>query len=258
MSNWLKQSKDKPLYPELIWSRPENKNLAGRILVIGGHSGGLSNIVSTFEFAKKAGAGYVSAILPDSTKKFVGQMDDITFAPSNSSGGFSREATAELIEKAYVADITILCGEMGQNSETLVAINRLVNEYKGCIAISSDALDYFNQQPLDIFDREKTLIVSNTKQLQKLSANLRLTDNITSDMELTRVTNFLNNFTNYPSALILEHQNNIYCHYIDKISITTGDKINQIKTLAYASVWLAQNSSKVFEAITTAVFESFK
>ena len=38
---WHKQG-TKPLYPDVIWSKPENKQAAGKLLIIGGHAYGFS------------------------------------------------------------------------------------------------------------------------------------------------------------------------------------------------------------------------
>ena len=39
---WHKQTSSKPLFPELIWSRPENRQLAGKLLIIGGNLHGFA------------------------------------------------------------------------------------------------------------------------------------------------------------------------------------------------------------------------
>ena len=53
---WHKQS-DKPLFPELEWSRPENKQQAGKLLVIGGNKFGFVEPSEAFAAAEKAGVG---------------------------------------------------------------------------------------------------------------------------------------------------------------------------------------------------------
>ena len=35
---WHKQTVEKPLFPDILWSRPQNKRQAGKLLIVGGHA----------------------------------------------------------------------------------------------------------------------------------------------------------------------------------------------------------------------------
>ena len=73
-SYWHKQTADQPLFKDLLWSRPENRAQAGKLVIIGGNLHGISAPAEAYRQAEKAGAGSVRVLLPDSLKKTVGRM----------------------------------------------------------------------------------------------------------------------------------------------------------------------------------------
>ena len=56
-SYWHKQTADKPLYPDIEWSKPEQKSQAGRIGIIGGNSLGFAGVAEAYQTTLKTGAG---------------------------------------------------------------------------------------------------------------------------------------------------------------------------------------------------------
>ena len=65
---WYKQTVAKPLYPELLWSRPENRKHAGKLLIVGGHAQSFAAPAQAFSKAGKAGIGtarYVRLVILD-------------------------------------------------------------------------------------------------------------------------------------------------------------------------------------------------
>ena len=70
---WHKQTPDQPLYPDLLWSRPQNKKQAGKLLVVGGNAHGFAAAGEAFAQATAAGIGTARVLLPDSLRKTVGR-----------------------------------------------------------------------------------------------------------------------------------------------------------------------------------------
>src|SRR5471030_891522 len=104
-TNWLRQTADKPLFPDLLWSRPENKRQAGKLLIVGGSVDGFAAPAAAFSAAAEAGIGTARVLLPDSTRKVLGtSFAEAEFCPSTPSGSFSRQALAQLLENAEWAD----------------------------------------------------------------------------------------------------------------------------------------------------------
>ena len=93
---WQRQDK-KPLFPEIEWNKPERRDQAGKLLIIGGSAGNFRAVALAYEAALKAGIGQVKVLVPDSLKKMIPPIiTDIIFAPSNISGSFSMDAEANL------------------------------------------------------------------------------------------------------------------------------------------------------------------
>ena len=58
----------------MLWSRPENKKHAGKLLVVGGNAQGFAAAAEGYSYADKAGAGTVRVLLPDSLQKTVSKL----------------------------------------------------------------------------------------------------------------------------------------------------------------------------------------
>src|SRR5579884_1584050 len=145
---WLKQGPDKPLFPDLIWSRPENKAFAGKLLVIGGNAHGFAAAADAYSEAVKTGAGSVRVLLPDVLMKTVSKLFPAgEYVTSTPSGSFARQALSEILAASEWADASLLAGNFGHNSETAVLLEQYIEKCKGALIITHDGLDYFVRQP---------------------------------------------------------------------------------------------------------------
>nr|MDQ3094139.1 hypothetical protein [bacterium] len=92
---WKKQLNE-PLFPEIIWSRPENRMSAGKLLIIGGNKFAIAAPVNANKYSFDAGAGSARVLMPEATHKAFGKIiSEGYFAPSNFSGSFAKNALAE-------------------------------------------------------------------------------------------------------------------------------------------------------------------
>lgn len=260
---WLKQAADKPLFPELLWSRPENKKFAGKLLIIGGNAHGFSAPAEAYNAAEKAGIGTVRVILPGAIQKLVGGFfENAFFAPSTPSGSFSQRAVAEFIEQAEWADAVLIAGDLGRNSETAIAMEALINKYKAPLILTKDAADYFKDAPKQLIERPNTTLVISLAQLQKLVQNAGFEKPVTFDMSLIRLVEALHEFTAlYKVNIIVKHLDQIVVACAGQVSTTHLNKdreIWRVQTAAFASVWWLQNSTKPFEALTTSLVSALE
>src|SRR4051812_2319498 len=103
--NWLRQTTNKPLFPDVLWSRPENRRHAGKLLIVGGHKQEFNEVSAAYAASIKAGIGTVRVILPDSLQKTLGKMfPEAEYAASTPIGSFSRQALGTLLDVADWAD----------------------------------------------------------------------------------------------------------------------------------------------------------
>jgi len=257
---WQKQTLLKPLYPDLLWSRPENKRQAGKLLIIGGSSHGFAAVGKAYAAATRAGIGTARVVLPDSTKKILGSSLEAGFAPSTPSGSFAQNALATSLEQAEWADAVLLAGDFGRNSETAILLEKFVEKYKGQLTLVGDGLDYFLDGGSAALARPKTLLVINLGQLQKLAAANRPNPAIKQSASLQSLVEILHGWTNENRQLNLltQHAGQIVVARAGQVSTTPAAEPDWPAIAAYASVWWLQQTNKTFEAVTTAVFEYLK
>lgn len=256
-SFWLKQTKDKPLYPDLIWSRPESKLQAGKLLIAGGNIHSFNSVNIAFQESIKAGIGSTAVLLPDVLQKTLSKFfTEAEYCISTPSGSMSSKALSALIDLSLWADGVLLAGDFGKNSETAILIETFVNKFSGFICLSNDSVDYFLIDPSQILQRDNTLLVLNYSQLTKLATAAKFSLAFTSTLELNQIVERLHDFTIDKSVNILVYKdNNIYVANKGKVSSTylAEDNISQTKLASHASVWSIQNPGKIFEATSSSV-----
>jgi len=127
---WLKQTPENPLFPKLLWSKPENKLGSGKLLIFGGSNSGFAKVAGAFQSAQKSNAGQIRILLPDVLQRTLKLLlPEAGFLPSNPSGGFSNLGFGELISEAQWADGVLVPGDLGHNSETEILIEKFANKY---------------------------------------------------------------------------------------------------------------------------------
>ena len=255
---WLKQTTN-PLFPDLLWSRPENKRQAGKLLVVGGNSHGFAAPATAYGAAQKAGIGSSRVLLPDKLQKTLSRlMPEAEFAPSTLSGSLSKKALAQLLDSAQWADGVLLAGDFGRNSETAILLDSFTNKHEGQISIAQDGLDYFLGPNSPLIDRADTLGVINLGKLQRLAKNNRPATPVLHSMMLAELVEILHDWTTgNPGQIITKHADHFIVASGGQVSTTVATQESnwQIESAAYASVWWLQNPKKPFEAMTTAIYE---
>jgi len=251
---WHKQTADKPLFPDLLWSRPENKRLAGKLLIIGGNAHGFAAAAEAYTEAEKAGIGTVRVLLPDSLQKTVGRVFPAgEYAPSTPSGSFGQTALAEVLAMASWADGVLLAGDFGRNSETAILLEQLLIKYSGQLTLTGDAIDYCLTNPSVLLARPHTLLTPSFSQLQKLAAASHFATALTSKLDFLHTIEALHDFTGQHKAYcVLQHLLTIFAAVDGQVSTTkpVPDASSELTLASHAAVWWLQNPIKPFEALT--------
>jgi NAD(P)H-hydrate repair Nnr-like enzyme with NAD(P)H-hydrate dehydratase domain len=255
---WHKQAADKPLFPELLWSRPENKRQAGKLLIVGGNLHGFAAPAEAYQAATTAGIGTAKVMLPDALKKAVGPIiENGEYAPSTPSGSFSQKSLSELLELASWSDAVLLAGDFGRNSETAILLEKFLEKSSVPTVLTKDSIDYFNHLPQKIFKRNKTTLVITMAQLQRLCKGLGYPKPVRFGMDLLALVELLHELTEqYKAAVIVKHLNQMVVTVQGQVSTLALAKdmpIWRVKTAAAVSVWWLQNPTRPFEALSTAL-----
>lgn len=255
---WQPQTKEKPLFPELEWSRPENRAHAGKLLVVGGNLYGFAAPAEAYAEALKAGIGVARVLLPEAVRKIIGPIiEHGEFAPSTPSGSFSQKALDEVLLQASWADGICLAGDLGRNSETAILLEKLLAKSSLPTTLTKDAIDYAVSAPQTVLGRPNTLLVLSLSQLQRLATAAKFPQAITFSMDLLHLVAWLHEFTG-------AHQPHIIVKQLDSLLVAVDGRVSttkletdlpiwRVKTASHASVWWLQNQGKPFEALTTSL-----
>jgi hypothetical protein len=253
---WHKQTLDTPLFPDLLWSKPENKAQAGKLLIVGGNVHAFTAPANAYQAAQAAGAGSIRVLLPDALKASLGKI--ITFAdyvPSTPSGSFSQKALADLLDQAAWADAVLLAGDFGRNSETAILIEKFLLGYSGPVVLTKDSIEYLSFNPASIRKRPQTILVLSLSQLQRLLVALRSPLAVSLNRPLIQIVETLHELTaTFPFAITTKHHDHLITALAGNVAttaVTPGD-VWSVDTAARSSVWLMQNPSKPFAALATA------
>lgn len=256
---WQKQQSSKPIFKDLLWSRPEQKALAGKLLIIGGNSHAIAAPGEAFMLAGKAGPGEVKVVMPDKTRKLIGGKLPlgIELTPSTPSGSFSKEALVPIQGYCAWANATLFAGDIGRNSETAILLEQLASKMPGLQTYTRDAADYFSNFSLTLLDRQDTLLVLSLAQLQKFALSAKSQTAITFDMGLPNLCNALSELTQVHKAYIITQQfKNVITACDGQVVVTTVESEPEkwrLKTATSASVWWMQNPGQPLQALATAI-----
>ncbi len=210
-SFWRTQSSTKPLFPDIEWSKPEQRTQAGKLAIVGGNKLGFVAVNDAYRIATELGAGQIRAMLPEALKKAVPvTITDAVFIPSNASGGFSREATPELLAAANWADVCLLIGDMGRNSETAMALEDMLGSFDGHLVVTRDAVELLKPVSERLVNRPETTLVLSFAQLQKLLQSVYYPRILSFSMQLMQLVDALHKFTiTYPVNIVTFHHNQL-------------------------------------------------
>lgn len=259
-SYWHRQRQSDALFPDLLWSRPENRALAGKLLIIGGNAFGFAAPAEAYDEANKAGIGVARVLLPDALKSTVGKViENGDFAPSTPSGSFSQKGIGEFLIHASWADSVLLAGDFGHNSETAILLEKFIEKYHGQLVVAKDAADYFTHSPRALLARPNTTLAISFAQLQRLATSAHFTQPFTFGMDMLHLVDALHELTStYQINIIVKHLQNILVAANGEVSSTRLDEDLEIwRTVVAtrASVWWLQNPGKTLAALTTAVYD---
>lgn len=251
---WHKQTSS--LFPELEWNKPERRNQAGRLLIIGGNMHNLSAPSKSFDTAKRTGIGDIHLILPSKTKRLVAAaLPEAYFLPSTYSGEFSSKGSFELLEHALWADTVLIPGNVGRNSQTSILLEDLLRSYSSRVVLSCDSIDALASSTQFLLQRKNTTLVANFAQLQSLIKQTDTPVAITYTMDLTRIVEVLHSVTTqFASDIVTLHQNQLLVASNGLVSSTkVSSEISKSWRVTYASLascFQTWNPENTFKALT--------
>lgn len=257
-SYWQRQDPAKPLFPDVEWNKPERRDQAGRLAIIGGNKIGFAAVATAYDDALKAGIGQCRVVLPDVLKRAIPtNITDTLFVPTNPSGGMAKDGLAEMQAAATWADILLLIGDTGRNSETAITLEELLRTNNTPAVITRDNFDLLKNSSELLLSRDNTLLVLSFAQLQKLFQSVYYPKILTFSMQLSNLVEALHKFTiTYPATIAVLHQQSFIVAHTGNVVTTPWQNPMAIwrgSVATKAAVYWAWNLTKPLEAVTTSL-----
>lgn len=255
---WHRQTPETPLYPEVEWSKPEQRSQAGRLGIIGGNKLGFAGVADAYSTALQTGAGEVRALLPDVLKRTIPTaITDTVFAPTTPSGSLARTALPDLTALGAWASGILLIGDAGRNSETAILYEDFITSYSGPLTLTRDAVDLVKNSSGVLAERPSTLLVVSFAQLQKLFSSVYYPKILTFSMQLSSLVEALHKFTiTYPIGVMVLHRDTLLVAEKGEVTTTRWENPmaiwrGSVATTA-ASYWL-WNPGALLKATTASI-----
>lgn len=255
---WKKQTPESPLFPDIEWSKPEQRTQRGRLGIIGGNKLGFAGVAEGYSTALNAGAGDVRVLLPDVLKRTIPtNITDTVFGASNPSGSLSKDAKPELHALGDWATGILMIGDAGRNSETAILYEDFLMDYDGQLTLTRDAVDLIKNSPQTLAERPKTLLVMSFAQLQKLFQSVYYPKILTFSMQLASLVEALHKFTiTYPVTIAVLHKDYLLVAGGGEVTSTLWQSPMAIwrgSVAAKAATYCLWNPGKQLQAVTASL-----
>ncbi len=258
MNYWQKQTAESPLFPDVEWNKPERRDQAGRLGILGGSSLSFAAVADSYAIAKDTGAGEIRVLLPDALRRTVpASMVDVTFGATTPSGGLAADAKMEVNALGNWADELLLCGDAGKNSQTAILYEELVTTYDKPIILTRDAVDLLQNSAEMVLDNPHVIFVLSFAQLQRLFRAVYYPKMLAFSMQLAQFVETLHKFTiTYPVTIVTLHANQlVIAHGGDIITQPWNDpmRIWRGHTAARAASYLLWTPQSPLKALAASI-----
>ena len=261
MTYWRQQTPETPLFPDIEWNKPERRDQAGKLGIIGGNKLGFVSVAESYSLAFEAGVGDARVLLPDVLKRSIPtSITETIFGTSNPSGSLARDALTSMHALGAWADGILLVGDAGRNSETALVYDDFISSYSGQLTITRDAIDLVRNNNSLLVDRPNTVFVASFAQVQKLFQSVYYPKILTFSMHLAQLIEALHKFTvTYPVTIVTLHRETLIIANNGEVVTQAWDNPMMIWRGAMATraaVYCLWTPSKPLEAVATSVLST--
>ena len=259
MNYWQQQTNSKPLFPDLIWSKPEQLAQAGTLGIVGGNKLGFLVVANAYQAALKTGIGEVKIVLPKDLKKPLGDIKGATFAPSNLSGSLAKDALEHLFSLNNETDGILLIGDAGRNTETQMLYETFFrdNLKTNPVIITRDSVDLLLGVMHEIIERPNIILVLSFSQLQKVFQSVYYPVVLVHSIQTSKLVEAIHKFTiTHPATITVFHNDQFIVAKNGEVITADFDRPTDIwqgNLPAKIAVWNVWNPTKPLEATVTAL-----
>lgn len=248
---------EKPLFPDLLWSRPTLRSRGRRLLIVGGHKHEFSLVQDIYQVAEAAGIGEAQAALPDTLQRLVGGGEFGHFLPATIAGSLGKAALGELLHTAKDYDGVIIGANLTNNSETGIMIESLISQSEQPVVITEETINTLKFQPELITGNPKALVITTMNGLFALANHHHMPLAIRSNSGLMGKLEIIHQLVSISECSYLVFDNEVIVAAEGEMSVTQlpiGLTDQPGVMIGLASTFWLQQRSRPFEALTIAAF----
>jgi len=249
---WQIQDKE-PLFPDTLWSKPETKALAKRLVIIGGHTGGFDQVAAAYQAAREAGIGQTKVALPDKLRSVLAKsLPDAVFVPSSPNGTVGDKALNDLLSYEQWADLSLIC-QTSDNSESALCVTHFAQRRQKPLVLGDEAALALKSDPA-LLNQPGLYLVLSLAALQQVIKFLSPGLLIKHDMGLRPLALALAAIDT-PAGLVTVYDQHVLVKVGDNVTSTKRQSTPSLAALAgFSAVWLAWEPAKPLAALSTAAF----
>ena len=248
---------DQPLYPAILYNRPVTRHAAGRLLVVGGHTGEFSLPTQLNQLALAAGLGECVTAMPDALLKFLGGAPGVSFVPSSPSGSLDPAALSQILYLSEEADAVAVGASLSNNSQTAILTERLVAEVERPVVLFGDAFVALQHYVPQIAARPDTLLIMTMPEIFKLAGTLGILIRIRRDGGLINKLEIVRDVAAAVAGQIVVYGSEIIVSAGDEAVVTPVNYRLSLVPAAYyavlATLWL-QNPTRRRQGLATGAY----
>lgn len=248
---------NEPLFPKVLYNRPLRRSGAGRLLVVGGHTGELSLPTGIYQAAMTAGLGECTVVLPDVLAKFIGGAPGTAFAASTTSGSLDRDALGRILELSEDNDAIAFGASLSSNSNTAMLAERLVREAERPLVLFDEALPAIKHNVELVASKPQNVLILTMPEVFKLAGALGIAISIRPGGGLLNKVEIVASIAESIKATLAVYSTEIIVASGAEISVTPINyHLATVPALMYgvlSTFWL-QNQARPFEGLTTGAY----
>lgn len=213
-SYWLEQLRE-PLFPKTLWNKPESKIHGPNLSLIGGYQAHFSIISREYsQLLAISPIINIQLLLSDSLKPIIKKLNLnqlIFYLPANKSGSLSLKAYQTIQELISESMAVYFAGDLSNNSETNLLVEKLISELNNLIFVSSDSLEHLLVNNCNYLNKDRVILFFSQSQLQKWLINSHYPMAFRSDMSLLAFSELIHQITlDYQFYLVIDFEDQLF------------------------------------------------
>ena len=227
-TNYWTEQLAEPLFPDIIWNKPQSKIHGPHLTLIGGYRDHFANISQAYSRLLAISTIInLELSLADSLKPLIRHLNlacPIYYLPTNKTGNLSLKAFETILEIISAISVIYLAGDLSNNSETILLIEQLIDNLTNIIFINSELLQSLLASDCNYLNKNNIVLFFNPSQLQKWLINshfpmaFKSTMNLLSWAELLHQISLAYHFyliCTYQNQIFLAHRGQIYSQQLN-------------------------------------------